>query len=175
MLSIVSRWHFIPSLRYSLLFGVLSAAAMVVGYALQTSSEPAGSADPSVRTVAVDGGAVHWCAVPADSPQSHSAGHPVVPKGDIVDAPAPATVNSAGRMLEQKAEQGLAFPRRELVDVRRKPFIDEEPLAAAPGWCAPPDDSPADASRPHARRRSLNAASFCQRSGGNDFAIECVA
>ncbi|MGA2166042.1 MAG: GABA permease, partial [Solirubrobacteraceae bacterium] len=35
MLAIVSAMAFIPGLRYSLLFGVLSAAAMVVGYALR--------------------------------------------------------------------------------------------------------------------------------------------
>jgi GABA permease len=35
MVAIVSAMAFIPSLRYSLLFGVVSAAAMVVGYALR--------------------------------------------------------------------------------------------------------------------------------------------
>lgn len=38
MISIVSAMAFIPGLRYSLLFGVLSAAAMVVGYALRNLS-----------------------------------------------------------------------------------------------------------------------------------------
>ena len=42
MIAIVSAMAFIPSLRYSLLFGVVSAAAMVVGYALRNVARSRG-------------------------------------------------------------------------------------------------------------------------------------
>jgi GABA permease len=42
MVSIVAAMAFIPSLRYSLLFGLLSSAAMVVGYALRNLARARG-------------------------------------------------------------------------------------------------------------------------------------
>jgi GABA permease len=48
MLSIVSAMAFIPSLRYSLIFGVLSAAAMAAGYAARNLAR-SGSARRSTQ------------------------------------------------------------------------------------------------------------------------------
>jgi hypothetical protein len=50
MVCIVAAMAFIPSLRYSLLFGLASAAAMVVGYAARNLARSRGL---SVRTHSV--------------------------------------------------------------------------------------------------------------------------
>jgi hypothetical protein len=54
MLCIVSAMAFIPSLRYSLLFGLLSAAAMIVGYGARNLARSGGLSAGSASSSTVD-------------------------------------------------------------------------------------------------------------------------